>query len=239
MIITDDRFSSIVAGIEEGRFAYDNIRKVSYLLVSTGAAEVVLFTCSLLAGLPLPLLAVQILWLNLVTNGIQHVGLAFEPGEKGAMTRPPRPPTQGIFNRLMVSQILVSSLVMGMIGFVTWYLLLSWGYEETTARNMGLLLFVLLENVHVFNCRSEYVSVLKMPFKRNLFLVASVIGAQTIHQVAMHIPILQNVLGLEPVGLKECVMLLLVAFLVVIVMEIFKIVWAKTEKNENPLSISG
>ncbi|MBN1167099.1 MAG: HAD-IC family P-type ATPase [Methanospirillaceae archaeon] len=230
MIITDDRFSSIVAGIEEGRFAYDNIRKVTCLLVSTGAAEVIMFTCSLLAALPLPLLAVQILWLNLVTNGIQHIGLAFEPGEENAMNRPPRPPSQGIFNRLMVSEILISSLVMGMIGFVTWYLLLSLGYDEDTARNLGLLLFVLLENVHVFNCRSEHLSVFRMPFRRNLFLVVSVIGAQAIHQLAMHIPILQEVLGLQPVGLKECIVLLGMACIVVVVMEIFKRVWAKKEQ---------
>ncbi len=229
MIITDDRFSSIVAGIEEGRFAFDNIRKVTYLLVSTGAAEVIMFTCSLLAALPLPLLAVQILWLNLVTNGIQHIGLAFEPGEENAMKRPPRPPSQGIFNRLMVSEILISSLMMGMIGFVTWYLLLSLGYDEDTARNLGLLLFVLLENVHVFNCRSEHVSVFRMPLRRNLFLVVSVIGAQAIHQLAMHVPILSDVLGLQPVGLNECIILLAMACIVVIVMEIFKLVWAKKE----------
>lgn len=231
MIITDDRFSSIVAGIEEGRYAYDNIRKVTYLLVSTGAAEVILFTCSLLAGLPLPLLAVQILWLNLVTNGIQHVGLAFEPGEKGAMIRPPRPPTQGIFNRLMVSQILVSSVVMGMIGFFTWYTLISLGYEETTARNLAVLLFVLLENVHVFNCRSEYVSAFKMPLQRNMFLLLSVIGAQAIHQIAMQIPILQEVLGLQPVSLMEWLGLFGLACIMIVVMEIFKIVWARTQET--------
>lgn len=231
MIITDDRFSSIVAGIEEGRYAYDNIRKVTYLLVSTGAAEVILFTCSLLAGLPLPLLAVQILWLNLVTNGIQHVGLAFEPGEKGAMTRPPRPPTQGIFNRLMVSEILVSSIVMGMIGFFTWYTLLSWGYEETTARNLAVLLFVLLENVHVFNCRSEYTSVFKLPLQRNMFLLLSVIGAQSIHQIAMQIPILQEVLGLQPVSLMEWLGLFGLACIMIVVMEIFKVVWSRTQES--------
>lgn len=232
MIITDDRFSSIVAGIEEGRFAYDNIRKVTYLLVSTGAAEVILFTLSLGVGLPIPFLAVQLLWLNLVTNGIQHVGLAFEPGEKGAMSRPPRPPQQGIFNRLMISEILVSSAVMGLLGFATWWYLLSQGYEETTARNLALLLFVLLENVHVFNCRSEYVSVFRIPLRRNLILVCSVIGAQLIHQVAMQIPLLQEVLGLQPVRIEEWGVLLGMALAVVVVMEIFKLVKGGQEKPE-------
>jgi len=232
MIITDDRFSSIVAGIEEGRYAYDNIRKVTYLLVSTGAAEVILFTCSLIAHLPLPLLAVQLLWLNLVTNGIQHVGLAFEPGEKGAMNRPPRPPSQGIFNRLMISQILVSSVIMGIIGFIAWYYMISTGVEENTARNLAVLLFVLLENVHVFNCRSEFVSAFRMPLSRNLFLVGSVIAAQAIHQIAMHIPVLQDVLGLEPVTLTQWGVLFAAACIIVVIMEIFKVVWPKVVKTE-------
>ncbi|NLV27788.1 MAG: HAD-IC family P-type ATPase [Methanomicrobiales archaeon] len=231
MIITDDTFSSIVAGIEEGRFAYDNIRKVTYLLVSTGAAEVILFTFSLIAHLPLPLLAVQLLWLNLVTNGIQHIGLAFEPGEKGAMERPPRPPSQGLFNPLMISQILVSSIVMGLIGFAAWYYLISSGVEENTARNMAVLLFVLLENVHVFNCRSEYVSAFKMPLKRNLFLVSSVIAAQALHQIAMNIPVLQEVLGLQPVTLSQWGILLALACITVVIMEIFKLVWPRVDKS--------
>jgi len=92
MIVLDDNFKSIIAGVEEGRFAYDNVRKVIYLLISTGSAEIILFLISVFAGLPLPLLAVQLLWLNLVTNGIQDVALAFEGGEPGAMKRAPRKP---------------------------------------------------------------------------------------------------------------------------------------------------
>jgi magnesium-transporting ATPase (P-type) len=81
LVISDDNFATIVAGIQEGRIAYDNIRKVIYLLISTGAAELVMVALSVLFGLPLPLLPVQLLWLNLVTNGIQDIALAFEPGE--------------------------------------------------------------------------------------------------------------------------------------------------------------
>ena len=84
-----------------------------YLLISTGGAEIVLFSLALLSGLPLPLGAVQLLWLNLVTNGIQDVALAFEGGEPGVMSHPPRPPSEGLFNRLMVSQTLISGLAMG------------------------------------------------------------------------------------------------------------------------------
>ena len=117
LVISDDNFATIVAGIEEGRVAYDNVRKVIYLLISTGAAEVVLVGLALLAGLPLPLLAVQLLWLNLVTNGIQDVALAFEPSEGDVLNRAPRPPSEPIFNRLMIERTIVAAFVMGLVGF--------------------------------------------------------------------------------------------------------------------------
>jgi magnesium-transporting ATPase (P-type) len=121
MIVTDDNFSSIVAGVEEGRFAYDNVRKVIYLLISTGAAEVLMFIAAVVAGLPIPLLAVQLLWLNLVTNGIQDVALAFEGGEPGAMKRKPRRPEEKIFDSQMIGQTLVSGLAIGALAFASWY----------------------------------------------------------------------------------------------------------------------
>ena len=102
LVLADDNFASIVAGVEEGRVAYRNIRKVIFLLISTGAAELVLFFLSLLLGLPLPLTAVQLLWLNLVTNGIQDVALAFEPREGNEMQQTPRKPKEPIFNRIMI-----------------------------------------------------------------------------------------------------------------------------------------
>ena len=119
LIVTDDNFASIVAGIEEGRTAYRNIRKVIFLLISTGAAEIVLFVLSMSFGLPIPLTAVQLLWLNLATNGLQDVALAFEPGEGDEMKQPPRPPREPIFNRLMIERVVVSALVMGTLGFLT------------------------------------------------------------------------------------------------------------------------
>jgi magnesium-transporting ATPase (P-type) len=117
LIITDDNFTTIVAGVHEGRVAYTNIRNVVFLLVSTGAGEVTLAALALAAGLPLPLLAVQLLWLNLVTNGIQHVGLAFEPGQGDVLRRKPRPPRERLFNRLMVERTVLAAVVMGVLGF--------------------------------------------------------------------------------------------------------------------------
>jgi len=224
IIVTDDAFSSIVAGVHEGRIIYDNIRKVTYLLISTGFAEVVLFALALVTGLPLPLLAVQLLWLNLVTNGIQDVALAFEGGEPGVMKKKPRPPSETIINRLMAEETIVSGLYMGVSAFVIWYFLIGTGVEESAARNLVLLLMVLLENAHVFNCRSESISAFRIPISRNYFLIIAVIAAQGIHIMSMYIPFMQDVLGVSPVTVEEWLFFLGIALVLIAVMEAFKFV---------------
>jgi len=224
MIVTDDNFASIVAGIREGRFAYDNVRKVTYLLISTGAAEIILFALAVLFGLPLPLFAVQLLWLNLVTNGIQDVALAFEAGEPGSMARPPRRPKEGIFNPLMIQQTLLSGLTIGLVGFASWSWLLKSGGEEFAARNKLLLLMVLFENLHVFNCRSEHASAFRVPLRRNILLVFGVVAAQGLHLLSMQVPFMRAALRVSPVSAKEWVILLGLALSVLATMEIFKAV---------------
>jgi magnesium-transporting ATPase (P-type) len=224
LIVTDDNFASIEAGVEEGRFAYDNIRKVTYLLISSGAAEVLLFVLALFAGFSLPLLPVQLLWLNLVTNGIQDVALAFEGGEPGAMARPPRKPDEGIFNALMVRQTVVAGAVMGLVGFAFWGVLLTLGQGESDARNRLLLLLVLMQNYHVFNCRSEYDSAFAVPLKRNYVLAFGVLAAQGLHVLAMHLPLTQGLLRVSPVAARQWVTSLFIATSILAAMEIFKAV---------------
>lgn len=228
MIIIDDNFSSIVAGVEEGRFAYDNVRKVIYLLISTGAAEIILFLLSILAGLPLPLLAVQLLWLNLVTNGIQDVALAFEGGEPGTMLKTPRKPSETIFNPLMMKQTLVASATMGIIVFGFWYWLNNYTLiNETYARNLILLLMVFMQNFHVFNCRSETVSAFRVPIKRNFTLVFGVLVAQGIHILSMQIPFMQGLLRIEPVNFIEWSYVLALAIPMILALQAFKFLNAR------------
>ncbi|MFO7882132.1 MAG: HAD-IC family P-type ATPase [Kosmotogaceae bacterium] len=227
IIITDDNFASIVSGIEEGRFAYSNVRKVIYLLISTGAAELLLFVLAVVFNVPLPLVAVQILWLNLVTNGIQDVALAFEKGEPGVLKEPPRKPEHSIFDNLMIKETLVSGFTMGAIAFTSWMYMLFQDVETNLARNYLLLLFVLMQNIHILNCRSEKSSAFAVPLSRNYFLVLGVLGAHGIHLLAMNVPLLQNLLELEPVSLKQWLTLLVLAVPVLLVMELFKLLRKK------------
>ncbi|OOZ41366.1 ATPase [Solemya pervernicosa gill symbiont] len=222
IIITDDDFSSIANGIEEGRIAYANVRKVIFLLISTGAAELVLFALSLMAGLPMPLLAVQLLWLNLVTNGIQDVALAFEPGEGNELKQPPRAPKEAIFNRLMLERVIISAVVIGIVAFLTFRWLLQAGYSVDEARNGTLLLMVLFENVHVFNSRSEHLSCFRHNPLRNKLLLFGTAAAQLIHIGAMYTPGLNEVLGVKPVAIGHWLQLLLLATSVLLAMELHK-----------------
>jgi magnesium-transporting ATPase (P-type) len=222
LIITDDDFASIVAGVEEGRVAYANVRKVIFLLISTGAAELVLFTLALLTGLPLPLLAVQLLWLNLVTNGIQDVALAFEPGEGGELRRPPRPPREPIFNRLMIERVVLSAMVMGGVAFFLFQALLNSGYTLEQARNGTLLLMVLFENVHVFNCRSETRSAFRHSPLRNPLLLFGTAAAQLAHIGAMYTPWISDVLRIQPVSPEHWLALLGMALTALLAMEAHK-----------------
>lgn len=219
LILTDDSFGSIVNGVEEGRVAYDNIRKVVHLLISTGAAEITLILLSMLFFLPIPLLPVQLLWLNLVANGFQDVALAVEKAEPGVLKRKPRDPKESVFNKIMMSRVAVGGLYMGISAFIVFYALLEFGYEEESARNITLLLMVLLVNVHTFNSRTENNSIFKIEHFKNIFLWISVFAAQGVHMMAMHIPFMQSVLSVQPVSLKMWATLLLIALTLVAVME--------------------
>ncbi|MFD2436434.1 cation-translocating P-type ATPase [Modicisalibacter luteus] len=238
LILTDDNFASVVPGIEWGRTAYDNVRKVVWLLLSTGTAEVLLFFLALGFGLPIPLTAVQLLWLNMVTNGIQDVALGFEKAEPGVLDRPPRSPDEPIFNRRMVENVLVSGIYIGVVAFGVYYYLYSvMGMDEAQARNLTLLLMVLFENIHLLSCRSERRSLFKVPLRSNPLLLLSIIGAHGIHVAAMYIPGLKDVLGVSPVSWQTWAVLLGIAVTLLFVDESAK--WLRSRKVSSGKASSG
>jgi P-type Ca2+ transporter type 2C len=224
LVISDDNFATIVSGVEEGRIAYDNLRKVIFQLVSTGSAEVCLVLLAVGTGNPLPLLPVQVLWLNLVANGIQDKALAFEPGEGDVLDRKPRSTKEPIFNRIMIERIALSAIVMGVMGFALFTWLPTETEEEIAmARNIILLQFVLFENMHIGNSRSETRSLFTMsPFK-NPFLLVCVGGAFLLHFACLYFPPMQAVLGTAPVPLDIWVVLIAVALTLPAANELYKL----------------
>lgn len=219
LILTDDAFSSIVNGIEEGRRAYDNIRKVVHLLISTGFAEIVLIILSLTFGTAIPLLPIHLLWLNLVTNGIQDVALGLEKAEPNLLNRPPRSPKEPIFNTIMLRRVLIGGIYMGIVAFALFYWLTLQGMSTESARNVTLLLMVLFENLHALNSRSERISIFRIDHSKNMLLIISIIATQLLHIAVMHLPATQHVLEIEPVDIKTWLLLLLLALGLVVVME--------------------
>jgi P-type Ca2+ transporter type 2C len=226
LVLSDDNFATLVGGIEEGRVAYDNIRKVIYLAISTGGAEVILMALAIVSGLPyLPLLPVQLLWLNLVTNGIQDIALAFEANEGDVLDRKPRDPQEPIFDRVMIERTVIAALTMGLVSYWTFVFLLP---DEPTpndvamARNSLLLLLVLFQNIHLGNCRSETKSAFWLSPLRSPILLAGTISALAIHVVAMHLPLGQSVLHTAPVSLERWGVLLLLSLLILPASELHK-----------------
>lgn len=181
-----------------------------------------LFLLALSAGLPMPLLAVQLLWLNLVTNGIQDVALAAERPEGDELAAPPRPPGETLFDRLMVRRILIAALLMGLGGFGLFYWRIAAGDSIETIRNELLLLFVLFENALTLSARSERNLLLSRGSWTNPLLLIGVAATQLLHVGAMYTPFMSQTLGLSPVSLSHWVVLLLPAAVLFAVLEFDK-----------------
>ncbi|XKH01599.1 HAD-IC family P-type ATPase [Marinobacter nauticus] len=223
LIVTDDNFSSIVAGIEQGRVVYNNIRKVIGLLVATGFSAILLFFFCVLTGLPMPMIAVQLLWLNLVANGFQDVALAFEPKEGGELSVKPRSPQEPVFDKHIIEHVLVVGSWMGLVAFLNFQWTLDQGQSIEEARNLTLMLMVLFGNIHALNSRSEFRSLFKIPLLRNPFLMLAVPLAQLAHIGAMYTPGLSDVLQIQPISLQEWLQLLALALSLLVVEELHKV----------------
>ena len=223
MIIVDDNFKSIVAGIKEGRVAYANIRKIIYFLISCGLAEVIFFCLSIALDLPMPLVAIQLLWLNVVTDGIQDFALSFEKAESGILNEKPRNPKESIFNKSLLREIIVSGTIIGFIVFAVWYALLNkLNMEVSTARGYIMALMVFIQNIHVFNCRSESKSAFSVSLKNNRLIVYGVVFSLLLQIIVMEIPLLSKLLKTVSIPFLHLVYLFLVSSIVIIIMEIYK-----------------
>ncbi|MFN5169897.1 MAG: cation-translocating P-type ATPase [Cyclobacteriaceae bacterium] len=223
IILADNNFASIVAGVEEGRITYNNLRKIIYMLLSTGLAEIITVALAMITRLPLPFLAIQLLWLNLVTNGIQDISLAFERSDRDVLNQPPRKPGESIFDRLMIQELALAGLVTAALCYGTWYYLIVIAQvSEIQARSMVLMLMVLIQNFHVLNCRSEIQSVFAIPVSANYLAVISIFVAQGLHLAVSYWPGMANLLGIEPIPWNNWFTFLALSLSIVVVMEIFK-----------------
>ena len=231
MIIIDDNFKSIVAGIKEGRIAYANIRKIVLFLLSCGMAEVLFYLFAVGFGYELPLIAIQLLWINIVTDGIQDIALSFETSSTDVMREKPRSTKESLFNKNLMIEVLIFGLTISFMIFGIWKYLMDQNTDLLIARSITMLLMVFIQNIHVLNCRSEKNSIFKTSLMSNPLIIFTVIGSILLQLLVTEIPVLANFLNVSTLPLKTIVMIFMFALLIVVVAEIYKLIYRNLKKS--------
>jgi len=233
MIILDDNFSSIVQGVKEGRCAYANIRKITYFLLSCSIAEVLFFVLAMICGAGTPLLPIQLLWLNVVTDGFQDMSLSLEKPEPNIMNEKPRSTKESLFTKSMVSQCSIMGATIGLLVFGSWLILINvLNLDLVVARSLTMALMVFLQNAHALNCRSEKLSIFKMSYTSNWFFAVAVLGSIGLQILFMEVEALSALLELTTVSYSMLFALLALSLVSLIVGEIYKIILRKLDNKK-------
>ncbi|MGM0818480.1 MAG: cation-translocating P-type ATPase, partial [Actinomycetota bacterium] len=229
MVLTDDDFTSIVAAVEEGRVTFDNVRKVTFFLVSTGLAAIVALLATVPLGLALPFVPAQLLWLNVVTNGLQDLALAFERGEEGVLRRPPRRREEGLVSGLLWERAALVGVVMAILTLVLfdWQLGRTGSIEQ--ARTVALSTMVVCMGVHLLNARSLRRSLFRTPLLANRFLLVAQVLALGVHVGALYLPATQFVLRVEPIDATAWGSIVLASLSMIVVNEAHKLLRPPTD----------
>jgi len=191
MILMDDNFSTIVAAVEEGRNIYNNIRKFIRYLLSCNIGEVLTMFLGMLIGIPVPLLPVQILFVNLATDGLPAIALSMEPGDQSTMKQKPRDPKEHIFSGLW-RLIIVRGIFIGISTLLSFLTVYSASGSVEAARTATLVTLVLSQLIHVFECKSEKKSIFEIPFLNNLWLIGAVFVSVCLLAGVVYLPFLQK-----------------------------------------------
>ncbi|MEO7360412.1 MAG: cation-transporting P-type ATPase, partial [Gemmatimonadaceae bacterium] len=226
MIVTDDNFATIVTAVEEGRGMYANIQKTLQYLLAGNIGELLLMAIAVVAGLPIPLLPIHLLWINLVTDGIPALCLAADPVDRGVMQQPPRPRSERITNpRFLRTMALTGSLTAG-VSFAVYYQVLKTG-DVNMARTCAFAVMVFAELLRSFGARSQSKFVWRIPLRTNpalVVVVALTIGAQFLSQ---HNVVIGRFLKASPVSFDTGLCLLGAGSIPLVILELVKIVRQK------------
>jgi Ca2+-transporting ATPase len=227
MILTDDNFATIVAAVEEGRNIYANIKKFIHFLLSCNASELLVMITATLAGWPLPLVPIQILWVNLITDGAPALALGVDPPEVGLITRRPRPKHAFLFDRHDLRLIPLQGLVIAAATLGS-YLMVLYGFREglATARTFAFSVLTLSQLFHALNCRSQTRSFFALGPLSNYWLLIAVAFSLTLHLGVVYLPFLQPIFHTVPLSLRDWGLMLAISTLPLLFMEIYKPVYA-------------
>ena len=221
MVLVDDNFASIVAGVEEGRREYDNIARFTRYLLSSNAGELVAIVGALLLGLPLILIPVQILWINLITDGLTALALGLEPAEQDVMQRRPRDPDESILTRSAFLVILILGIWLGLLTIYVFSGL--YEVDLDRARTMAFSGLIIFELYNVLNFRSFRFPLHRIGFFSNPTLLLAILGSLALQALVVYVPIFQDFLGTAPLTLADWGLLLLLGLPVLLMGEAYKV----------------
>jgi Ca2+-transporting ATPase len=221
IVLADDNFASIVDAVEEGRIVFSNIQKSSYYLLCSNFAEMSVLLVSMLLGLPNPLTATQILWMNLVTDGVNGIALASEPGNGEEILEKPRPLSENILNWSVIPYLLMITAHMTLVGILAFNYLLPISIEK--ARSGVLLSLSFIQIMNLLNMRSLKTSIFKINPFSNIFLVISFFSSLVLALIAVYVPFLSNALGLVALSYYETLTIFGIALFAIVLGEVYKL----------------
>lgn len=225
MILQDDNFATIVKAVEEGRTIYNNIRSCVQYLLSCNTGELVAIFTALLLGLGSPLSPIQILWLNLVTDGPPALALGLEPPQKGIMDMPPRKPQESLFAEGVGARILWQGIMIGFLSFTAYWLALRWGRTLEEAHTMTFITMALSQMVHSFNARNIKLSLFTIGFGTNRSLIYAFIISAAALLIVVFIPFLRGVFETVLLRSSDWAVVLGLSIVPLVVVEISKIMF--------------
>ncbi|QPC46289.1 calcium-translocating P-type ATPase, SERCA-type [Mangrovibacillus cuniculi] len=199
LILLDDNFATIKSAIKEGRNIYENIRKFIRYLLASNVGEILVMLFAMLLGLPLPLVAIQILWVNLVTDGLPAMALGMDQPEGDVMKRKPRHPKEGVFSRGLGWKVISRGFLIGIATLAAFMVVYNRNPEDLAyAQTIAFATLVLAQLIHVFDCRSEHSIFSRNPFE-NKYLVWAVISSIALMLVVIYVPALQPIFHTLPI----------------------------------------
>ncbi len=233
MVLTDDNFVTIVEAIKQGRNIFDNIKKAIHFLIATNIGEIVTIFLGLILGMKSPLLAIQLLWVNLVTDSLPAIALGLEKPEKNIMEKMPRNPKKSIFAGGLWSKIIIEGLMIGTLTLVAFSIGNKfWGLE--IGRTMAFVAIGLIELVHSLNIKSTE-SIFKCGLFENKFLIGAVILGTLMQIIVVIIPKLAEIFSLKPLNIEQWLITIIISVMPVVLMEIQK---AIQSSNVNLVELS-
>ena len=220
MILNDDNFVTIVDAVKQGRNIFDNIKKAIHFLIATNIGEIVTIFVGLLLGVKSPLLAIQLLWVNLVTDSLPAIALGLEPPEKDIMNRPPRDAKKSIFADGLMGKIVVEGFMIGMFTILAFFIGNKY-YGIEVARTMAFISLGMLELIHSFNVKSEE-SIFKVGLFENKYLVGAFLLGTVLQLGIVFVPTLAEIFKLTQLNTTQWLITIAISIAPIIIVELQK-----------------